>query len=1249
MAHRRHARQYIYILSLFALLVVAGGVQAQTPAPAGAPAGTQARSRILSSIKDDERTTVTGSASPLVKASVDNGRMAGGQSLGRMLLLLSPSAEQEQQAADLVAALHDSSSPSYHKWLTPAQYGAQFGVADEDATKVQQWLQTQGLTVHEVSQSRRFIVFSGTVGQVEQAFATEMHNYSYKNIKYIANATDMQVPSALAPVVKGVVRLHSDPRLPNLKIGTKIGINRKTGKIEGQYGQHFMGPADFATIYNVKPLYAAGIDGTGESIAIVSRSSLADPYYGIDGIQDIRDFRNVMGLPPNDPEMIINGDDPQVQSYDDTIEALLDVTWAGAVAPGAHIVAVASQSNFADGVDISAAYIVDHNLAPIMSTSFGTCEQSMSSVQTAFYNSLWQQAAAQGITSFVSAGDNGGAGCDSQSSGLFASGGLAVNGLASTPYNVAVGGTQFDDVANSDAYWAVTNDLITLQSVISYIPEIVWNESSNDPFSVALWAGSGGVSTLYNKPNWQSATGVPNDGKRDLPDISLAAAGHTGYALCFEASCSDPEFIGVFPVGGTSASSPSAAGIMALVLQQSGGKPQGLANYVIYKLAATAGIYHDITKGDNKVPDTNGQFTVGYSAGPGYDLATGLGSFDANALVTKWASAAATAGSATTLALGGGQATTVVHGTPITFKAKVTCTGGGCAAPTGAVSLLSTDPSSGNALGVGATALTTSGSSGTATIATPTVPGGTYGITARYSGDGKYYSSTSNSLNVTVTPEASQMQMGGLAGGYFIQTPLSVSYGEPVTLWIAVGGNSGYGHPTGTINLLVDGNPATTTTKDFATPGTLSLNYGESSIVFGDGTKPTGQSSVLPNLTAGLTAGAHQLQASYPGDSSFNSSQAAYTVNITKEDSVIADVFLDGTAVPNIPVNIDGQIVLANNGCAPYGGTVSISDYSSGTAVSLGPAITVSQQYCDSFTFPTTFKTAGQHLLRVSFTGDSNVNASTSTGNITVNANTPGSVNFFADVASTVVGGTINLTAQVTSDVRSYTATGNVVFVDGNNTIGTVKLDGTGTANLAISTLAAGVHSLSANYAGDALVSASTGGPITEMVSDYTMQAQPASLTLSGGQAGMATISVIPLGGSTQTVSFSCGSLPAKLTCAFAPSSVTLDGVDAGVVKVTVGSSVVAASAVTKLNVWGVASTMAFAGLLLPFGRRKKLKRLFGAAAILATFSLFAAGCGSSNSTPATPQTATYVINVTALAGTGSTAKTIPLVVTVTN
>jgi len=691
---------------------------------------------------------------------------------------------------------------------------------------------------------------------------------------------------------------------------------------------------------------------------------------------------------------------------------------------------------------------------------------------------------------------------------------------------------------------------------------------------------------------------------------------------------------------------------MALVLQKMGGQPQGLANYVFYKLAGKAGVYHDITKGDNKVPDTNGDYTVGYAAGAGYDLATGIGSFDANALVTNWASAAATAGSTTSLALGNGQATTVVHGTPITFKATVACTGSGCVAPTGEVSLLSTGTSSGDVLGVGAAALTSSASDGIATIASPNVPGGAYGITARYSGDGKYYASNSNSLNVTVTPEASQMQMGGSIPGYYTQAPLSVQYAEPVTLWIAVAGASGVGHPTGPINLLVDGSVANTVTADFQTPSTLTLNYGENSTVFGNGTKPTGQSSVLPNLPPGLTAGSHQLQATYPGDNSFKSSQATYSVNITKVDSIISDVFLVGTAIPNIPVVIEGQIVLANNGCAPYGGTVSISDFTSGTAVSLGPPVTVSSQYCDSFTLTTTFKTAGQHLVRASFSGDSNVTGSTSSGYLTVSPNTSSYVNFTADVPSTVVGGAVHLSAQVQSDVRQYTATGSVAFLDGTTTIGTVKLDGTGTANLAISTLAAGTHTLSVNYAGDAVLTAGTGGPITEMVSDYTLQAQPASVTISSGQAGTSMISAIPLGGSTQTVSFSCGTVATTmLSCALAPASVTLDGVNPATVKITVSAgsaAAVAAVAASRSTAWGVVSTMALVGLLLPFGQRKKLGRACGVVAITALL-ICGFGCGGSgNSGSTTAHAGTYVLNVTASAGAGTTAKTIPVVITIT-
>src|SRR5271170_6331271 len=423
----KRLKQFASALSLIAFLVAAHAAQAQT----------QVQSRILSPIRNEERITVAGSTSPLVKASVDNGRMPGGQNLGRMLLMLAPAPELDQQAQQLLAALHDASSPSFHKWLTPAQFGEQFGVAAADATTVQNWLQTQGLTVHEISQSRRFIVFSGSASQVKNTFSTEMHSYSYKGQNFISNSSDVQIPAALQAVVKGVVRLHSDPKASSSALlGAKVHFKKSKGNFTFDDGSHYMTPADFAKIYDVQALYNAGIDGTGQTIAIVGRSNIS--------VQDVRDFRSNLGLPANDPQVIVNGDDPG-QTYYDVDEATLDVTWSGAVAPMATIDFVVSQSNFADGVDVSAEYIVDNNIAPVMSTSYGTCETDLGPVESAFYYSLWQQAAAQGTTSFVAAGDDGGAGCDAPAGGVYSSGVLAVNGLASTPYNVAVGGTEFND------------------------------------------------------------------------------------------------------------------------------------------------------------------------------------------------------------------------------------------------------------------------------------------------------------------------------------------------------------------------------------------------------------------------------------------------------------------------------------------------------------------------------------------------------------------------------------------------------------------------------------------------------------------------------------------------------------------------------------------------------------------------------------------------------------------------------------
>ena len=1222
------------ILSLIVLVVPVGIAQAQA----------NSESRIIAQVRNEDRVIVRNSAPVLVKRSLDIGRVAASQPLGRMLLLLAPTAKQEQDAAKLVAAQHDSSSPSFHKWLTPAQFGERFGISAVDAQKVQLWLQSQGLTVHQVSQSRRFIEFSGNVAQVEQAFSTQMHSYNVKDRSFIANSTDIQIPAALSPVVKGVVRLHSDPHAPTLKIGEKIKVEKKTGKIEGPYGLHFLGPADFATIYNVQPLYDAGINGTGQTIAIVSRSSLVMPTFGVDGLQDIRDFRNVMGLPANDPEIIVNGDDPLALDYNDAIEALLDVTWAGAVAPMAHIKVVASQSNFNDGVDASAVYIVDHNLAPIMSTSFGSCEQLLGPLQNAFYNALWQQAAAQGITAFVSAGDNGGAGCDDQGSGYFAENGVAVNGLASTPYNVAVGGTQFDDTSNPDAYWTITSDPTNLKSALSYIPEKVWNESSNDPFFTSLWAGSGGVSTIYPKPDWQAAAGVPNDGKRDLPDISMASAIHTGYALCFLSSCGYPDYVMLYSVGGTSASSPAAAGIMALVLQKMGGQPQGLANYVFYRLVGTDGVYHDITAGDNKVPDPNGQYTVGYSAAPGYDLASGLGSFDANALVNNWASSSATAGTDINMTLLSGQAN-VVHGAPVSFSVKVSCTGNGCAAPTGAIALQGTSGSNFAGLG-GAVSLTPASPTSSAIATTSTIPGGTYAVSARYSGDGNYYAKTSSPINITVTAEPSQMVMGGISGGWFITSPLTLNYAEPVTLYVAVAGQSGQGHPTGTISLLVDGTAPQTVARDFQTPSTLSLNYGESATFFGDGLSLTGQSSVLPNLSSGFAAGTHQVTANYPGDTSFNAAQANYSFVVNKVDSIVADFYPLGTAIVNVPVTLAGQLVLANNGCAPYGGTVTITDYAFNPPVVLGSA-PADQLYCDSYAIPVTFTTGGNHLLRVTFSGDSNVNTSYNTYTFPVGSTTYSYVNLMSDVSSALVGQPITLTAQVGSDVRQYTATGTVTFVDGSTTLGSAPLDATGTATLAMSSLAPGTHNVASNYSGDAVLQASSGGPLVVSVSDFTLQAQPTSLSMAAGQSGTATLSILPIGGSTQTLQFSCGNAPAGVSCAFSPASVTLDGTNSTSVKITVSATAAAVhQAASRRGALVLAASLAFGIMLLPMGRRRSRTMWIVCLIGLVSLTIYGTGCGSS-SKPSTPTSTTCVLNVTAT-GNGSAAKTTPLVVTIT-
>src|SRR6266404_4121225 len=836
---------------------------------------TNIPARIAQAVDERNLVVLPGNVHPLARLEFDEGAVADAQPLQRMLLLLQRSPDQEAALRKLLDDQQSKASPNYHSWLTPDQFGEQFGPADADIQAVTQWLTSQGFTDIKVGPGRTVIEFSGNVAQVRNAFHTQIHGFVVNNEERMANASDPQIPAALARVVAGVVSLHNFPRKSHARV---LGQFRRTigrAGLEPLFtfpnpfnGRNFygLGPGDFATIYNSKPLIAAGNDGTGQTIAIVGETNL--------NVQDVQQFRTMFGLPANfdASNVILNGEDPGITSFGEEGEADLDVEWSGAAAPGATIKFVLSASTPASaGIDLSALYIVEHNLAGVMSESYGACEKDLGSAGNAFYNSLWEQAAAQGITVLLSSGDGGTAGCDDFNSQQVATQGLAVSGLASTPFNVSVGGTDFDQVNNWAAYWNPTNDP-TGTSAKSYIPEIPWNENcaqisltgcgaSAPNGSVNIVAGSGGASSIYGKPKWQmGVAGMPNDNHRDQPDISLFASpgfDGTGYVYCQSdqtisgsPTCDLNANNGVLNfgiVGGTSASAPAFAGIMALVNQKQAtvanpAPRQGNANSVLYALAKKSGasctssvteaagcVFNDVTKGNsflptglpgvgtNSVPCQGGSLncsvsttgsrgvlvdpshttTEAWTATAGYDMTTGLGTVNANNLATNWGSVS-TVPTTTTLTLL--PTTGITHGTSENVTVGITVkptTGTGVAA--GDVSLIATPiPPDGITRGLDQFTL----ANGAVTDAkTQSLPGGTYTVSAHYAGDGTNAPSDSTPIQVTVGKESSQTfivvpsfdSQGNLLNG----NATSVTYGSRYIIRMYVTNSSAAANTTG--------------------------------------------------------------------------------------------------------------------------------------------------------------------------------------------------------------------------------------------------------------------------------------------------------------------------------------------------------------------------------------------------------------------------------------------------------------------
>jgi len=1085
--------------ALSTIALVAAASSFVTPASLVAQATSSlVTTRLTQAINENSRVTLKGTVYPLANAANDRGAAPDSMPLSRLTLVLKRSDAQESALKKLIGDMHTPGSASYHKWLTPDEFGKQFGPSDQDLATVEAWLQSHGFGITRVNPGRQSIEISGNVSQFRNTFHAQIRKYMVNGETHYANASDPQIPTALAPVVGGFASLNNfRPRSPMRLLGHALW-NPQTHQATPQWtypvgtGENFaIAPGDFAVQYDVpnstlNPGYTGTTyDGTGQTIAIVNESNI--------NIAAVNAFRTTFGLPANPPQVIIDGNDPGIDGINNpdgpnyaSGEAYLDVEWSGAVAPGAQVdLVIAADTALESGLYLAMQHAVYANVAPIISLSFLGCELAQGTSGNAFISQLWEQAAAQGITVMVSSGDGGSAGCDNFNSQQYAVQGLAVNGLSSTPYNVSVGGTDFyySNYQNATAldtqlstYWNRTATNSPTTSLKSRIPEQPWNDSQfgldainyySEKGSTLIVGGGGGVSTVYNKPSWQTGTGVPADSHRDIPDVSLFAAdglNYSYYAFCggADGDCqgsSNGNPVQISGAGGTSISSPAFAGIMALINQKYG--RQGQADFVLYPLAAQfPAVFHDVTVGTNSVPCnfnttsagappvncisvTNpititdstygtaieGQLGTGttpdYNAVAGYDLATGLGSVDASLLLTNWGNVHFASTSTTLTA----SSTTFTHGTSITISGAVTP---GTATGSVALETDSTEPvqqGQGFPQTFNGTAGTFTLSNGSYTGPVNYLPGGTYNIWGQYSGDGSNAASTSEKTQITVSPEASTTALNifDVGTGYGGGTPISsgatnVPYGSQLIL-------SAQPVPTTYYNqCLVPATPP-------ASCSTATYTFPTGTVAFADnGT--TINTAVLNNegdaeYNAPWTIGSHSVTAKYSGDNSYNASNAsAFTFTIAKNtpqinpfttittqsgalvggQSIVLTIQVLNTA--NL-VNEQQFGAYSNPALTPTG-TVTISGLPSGVPTSATlyagvDAQTLSPAGIATITIPSSVS-AKTYNVTINYPGDTNYNSAT-TGSFPL---TIQSVGGLATMTTASLSGTISPATNVT-------------------------------------------------------------------------------------------------------------------------------------------------------------------------------------------------------------------------------------------
>jgi len=870
-------------------------------------------SRIIQPIDENARVTLKGNVRRDLATAPDLGSVEDDKPL-HLYLLLQRTTAQQADLDNLIARQQQATAPEYHKWLTPREFGARFGASQEDIAKITAWLESHGFQVRSVLNNACMIDFAATAGQVRDTFHTELHYFNIRGGKYLANVKDPQIPAALAPVVAGIKGLIKIPAHTNHTpirqasydahthrwhtVDTAGKAGAKPAFDDPNDGDLDVTPQDLYTIYNVNPVFTGGHLAATAAVAVIEESDIeygtVNSTTGVATGGDVATFRTRFGVPGTLNMHVFHGfgkvmcNDPGIDPDDigEDQEASLDAEWINATAPSANLIFMSCDQSPDNGIFSSMAALIDNNLSDVMSLSYGESELDFIASDYTAQDMLYASAATHGQSIFISSGDSGSDVADQNTNGT-ATSGINVSAFGSPMVTVA-GGTDFSDFYDASeggpaqaTYWSTSNTT-HYGSALGYIPETPWNDScassilaelngftgaglcaaegaSNDGSVVG---GSGGISTHYAVPAWQTGISGYSNSKHSVPDIAgFASNAWWGHALI---SCdSNPPDASISGCtseanfgesGGTSFVAPYMAGVAGLLVDYTGSR-QGLLNPALYALAkaqytaaatktacysngqtsntgVTTGlpaadcIFNDVTTSNNDVPcaagstdcfvntgDTYGMLslngarslTVAYPSTIGFDQVTGIGTVNVNNLITRWN----TAFTSTTMLKASPTSITSSQSTELT----ATVTGG---TPTGYVDT----PPALTGKASFAAGLTSLGnctlSAGTCSLSVPgsALKSGANSVTATFLGSGTYPASTSKIVIVTVTASS---------GPAVTLTPTNLNFGTVAT---------GVTSPVKTVTLKNVGTTALTITS-IAVTGTEAGDFPETATTCG--------------------------------------------------------------------------------------------------------------------------------------------------------------------------------------------------------------------------------------------------------------------------------------------------------------------------------------------------------------------------------------------------------------------------------